>query len=277
MTNQVVLREVNVSFLAAMGALVNRSVLNTIRNPMLLKSKLFQSIFMALFVGGIYFDIGTRDYTVSSYWNAITGFLFFLSINSLMTALSPLTLTFPLERNVFFKEQDSKMYNVVQYFVARNLVELPEIAIIPLIFSCINYFMIDMANSGGQFFLHVLVSILMGFNGASLGLLIGSIILDPKSVSAVVPIFILPIILFSGFFKNRADLPDWIGWIEYISPNKYGFIAYIENEVAFKSSNVDQLKFEITKWEAIVILFSLGIFYRLLSLFFLWALRKKSQ
>lgn len=101
--------------------------------------------------------------------------------------------------------------------------------IIPLLFVSICYFMIDMANTGGQFFLHLLVFILIAFNGASLGLLIGSVILDEKSVSAVVPIIILPIILFSGFFKNRDELPDWIGWIEYITPIKYGFIGFVEN------------------------------------------------
>ena len=42
-----------------------------------------------------------------------------------MGALSPVVLTFPIEREVFFKEQDSKMYTVVQYFLAKNLIELP--------------------------------------------------------------------------------------------------------------------------------------------------------
>ena len=101
--------------------------------------------------------------------------------------------------------------------------------ITPLIFVAINYFMIDMANTGGQFFIHCLVFFLMAFVGASLGLLLGSVILDAKSVSAVVPLVILPVILFSGFFKNREDFPVWLGWFEYISPNKYGFIAFVEN------------------------------------------------
>jgi len=105
-----------------MVALIFRSLINTLRNPILLRSKILQSIFMALFVGGLFFDIGTKDYTQSTYWQSITGFLFFLTMNSLLVALSPLTLAFPLERNVFLKEQDSKMYHVVQYFLARNLV-----------------------------------------------------------------------------------------------------------------------------------------------------------
>ncbi len=87
--------------------------------------------------------------------------------------------------------------------------------------------MVGMANTGGQFFLHCLIFGLMSFSGASVGLLIGSAILDSKSVPAVVPVITFPFLLFSGLYKNRADLPRWIGWIEYLSPNKYGFIALL--------------------------------------------------
>jgi hypothetical protein len=53
----------------------------------------------------------------------------------------------------------------------------------------------------------------MGLNGSSLGLFLGSVILDAKSISAVIPMILLPVTLFSGFFKNRDDLPVWLGWI----------------------------------------------------------------
>lgn len=96
LTNEVSLRNVNVSFFTAMSALLHRSTINTIRNPMLFRAKIFQSIFMALFVGGLFFDIGLKDYTQRTNWQSITGFLFFLTINSMMMTLSPITLTFPL-------------------------------------------------------------------------------------------------------------------------------------------------------------------------------------
>jgi hypothetical protein len=65
---------------------------------MLLRSKLFQGIFIALFIGGMYFGIGKNDYANRAYWYSITGFMFFMTINSLMSFLAPTTLTFPLER-----------------------------------------------------------------------------------------------------------------------------------------------------------------------------------
>ena len=62
-------------------------------------------------------------------------------------------------------------------------------------------------------------------------MLVGAIIKDPQTVSSVVNTFFQPIFLFSGFYKNRSNLPVWIGWIEYFSPVKYGFAAGMENEV----------------------------------------------
>ncbi len=73
--------------------------------------------------------------------------------------------------------------------------------------------MVDLSNTAEQFFLHYLIFCLIGFAGSSMGLLLGSVILDAKSVSAVMPIVILPAVLFSGFYKNRENLPGWLGWL----------------------------------------------------------------
>lgn len=90
------IRTLDVSIFTVFGALIHRNLLNTARNPMLLRSKVFQTIFLSLFVGGIYFDIGKNGpYTNQQVWNTLTGFLFFMTISSLMTALSPVTITFP--------------------------------------------------------------------------------------------------------------------------------------------------------------------------------------
>ena len=63
LTNQIAFRSVDVGFFTAMGALIWRSLVNTYRNPMLIQAKVFQAIFMALFMGGIFFYIGNKNYT----------------------------------------------------------------------------------------------------------------------------------------------------------------------------------------------------------------------
>ncbi len=86
-----------------------------------------------------------------------------------------------------------------------------------------------LAQTATQFFIFYLTYFLLNLAGSSVGLLLGSVIFDAQSVAAVVPIVLLPLILFSGFFVNSDTLPMWIGWIQYISPVKYGFIAFVTN------------------------------------------------
>jgi len=72
-----------------------------------------------------------------------------------------------------------------------------------------------------------LVCYLQTFAGSSLGLMLGSVVQDAKSMSALTPILLLPMFLYSGLFKNSGNLSDWIGWIQYISPIKYAFIGFL--------------------------------------------------
>ena len=256
---------------------MKKDVLNTVRNPMLLKSRIIQTIFVAIYTSGLYYQFD-GNYNLGTNWRALTGFFFFMSISTIMAALAPLSLVFPTERSVFLKEESSKLYTTFTYFLSRNIVELPTSIIFPLIQVLIMYWFVGLANTASQFFIHYLIAYLMTLNGISLGLALGSMILDEKSVSVVTPIVLLPFFLFSGFFKNSGSLSSWVGWIQYISPIKYCFAGWVQNEVQFASSSaVGTLNFDTDLWVSIILLFVLALGFRLISLFFLWLLRSRLQ
>ena len=147
----------------------------------------------------------------------------------------------------------------------------------PLLQVLIMYWFVGLSSTASQFFINYFIAYLLTVNGISLGLLIGSMILDQKSVSVVTPIVLLPFFLFSGFFKNTGNLSSWIGWIQYISPLKYGFAGWVENEVGSAPSNIAQLSFDTSLWLSIGLLIVLAVTYRLGSLFFLWYLRTRLE
>lgn len=64
---------------------------------MLIKLRFFQTIFLAIYVGGLYCKF-SGDHTDNISWYAYTGFFFFLSINMLFMSLVPVELVFPAER-----------------------------------------------------------------------------------------------------------------------------------------------------------------------------------
>ncbi len=63
-----------------------------------------------------------------------------------------------------------------------------------------------------------------------LGYLGSSAFDNAHTAMAITPMLIMPFMLFSGFYKNRANYRAWIGWVEYLSPFKYSFEAFASNE-----------------------------------------------
>lgn len=98
-----------------------------------------------------------------------------------------------------------------------------------MISSVIVYWMAGLNATAEQFFTFYLIIVLLSFNGGSLGYLVGSIVEDPKSVGTLIPVILIPFVLFSGQFKNFSSLPNWIGWVQYLSPLKYAFTAFVSN------------------------------------------------
>ena len=263
-----------------LGVLIWRDLINIRRNPLILRARVLQTIILGLITGAIFYDL-PKDYFLGSLsvgFNSRNGCLFFISTSSFMSSLSPLMLTFPQERAVFLKEQSSKLYSVASYFLSRNVVELPYLIVIPLLFAVIAYWMIHLAPTAGQFFLFYFVTFLVSLAGNSFGLLVGSLFSDSKVASGLLPLIVLPLILFSGFYKNRGDLPAWIGWLEYLSPMKYSLISLVNNEYAYDpEAPVHLLEFNVSTWGSIGILIGLSMAVRFLSLVFLWLLKGKLQ
>lgn len=47
---------------------------------------------------------------------------------------------------------------------------------------------------------------------------------------AVLPVILLPLLLFSGLFVNSNSIPVYFNWIKYISPMFYAFVGMMETE-----------------------------------------------
>lgn len=60
--------------------------------------------------------------------------------------------------------------------------------------------------------------------------MIASIFKDLTIALAVLPIILLPLLLFSGLFVNSQSTPGYLRWIKYISPMFYAFVGEMETE-----------------------------------------------
>ncbi|EAR86510.2 ABC transporter family protein (macronuclear) [Tetrahymena thermophila SB210] len=124
--------------------IVKRTVQIQLRSPILFKAKLGQVLSLSVFLGLIYLQLpdGKNDpHNINDVRNK-NGFLFFLASGAFMEAMNPCALTIPLERQVFLREENSKLYKIIPYFFGKLFVDLVSDFIIPIIFSSIGIFKI---------------------------------------------------------------------------------------------------------------------------------------
>lgn len=238
--------------------------------------RIIETILISLYTGGIYYQF-TEDYIQENNWRALTGFCFFQSLAIPITALAAVAINFPMQRGVFLKEEGSRLYSTFAYFLSRNIIELPYAIIFPLFQTLIIYWYVNLSSTATQFFQYYFTSYLLTLNGIALGLMVGSFATDAKSVSLIAMLVFLPLFLFSGYYKNTGNLSSWIGWVQYISPFKYGYAAFLQNQVQFADSRIEQVNFDCNFWMSISLLIALGIVFRLISFFFFWLLRSKLE
>lgn len=65
---------------------------------------------------------------------------------------------------------------------------------------------------------------------------------------------------FGGYFVNSASYPDWVMWLQYVTPVRYSFEAMIRNEFETRdfaddeANPIDYLDLNVGKAECMVAL-----------------------
>lgn len=144
--------------------------------------------------------------------------LLFMSFRSLFAAL----FTFPEERKMLLKERASGMYRLSAFYFARLASDLPMDFAVPTIFVVLVYFISGLrVDSGIYFFQNWFTIVLIMFVTQSFGLLLGTVVMVPKTAQTIASVVMLTFVLTAGYFVKT--IPAWISWLKYLSFVFYGF------------------------------------------------------
>ncbi|KAL4474939.1 hypothetical protein ABPG74_001635 [Tetrahymena malaccensis] len=270
------------NFLTQLKILIGRNIKNMKRSPLELRAKIIQSIILGVFIGLVYLNLpdpySNRDDQRAV--NDYNGAIFFLIVNSNMSTLFPIVLTFPMEKAVFLKEENAKLYSVTAYFIAKTLVESVLSLICPIIYVVISYYMVGLNPNFGRFCFFILVNILCSFIGQSQGMFFGSLFKDAHTATSVTPMMVFPFMLFGGFYKNVNDMPNWNAWIQWLSCYRYAFEASVRSNYMDSPFNIDvigQTNFNLGKWMCMLMLVVLFLGFSGLTLLLLKFKRQRLQ
>ena len=151
--------------------LIYRNLRTTFRDPMILLSELFQSVFLGIFCGLLYFKLATDQQGIT---DRISAIFFIVAAISFVPAAS-VVATFPQQRLLFTRERESNLYGTFTYYASYSIVHIPVEAIFPVVNLICAYWLIGFQNNPGNFFIFAGIMIIVQWLSESIGLFVGAL------------------------------------------------------------------------------------------------------
>ena len=195
------------------AVLLKRVMKDQLRRRGMLGTLMFQTILMAVFIGTAFHNIGTSETSVVRRQPV----LFFVCINQGMFGALLVINSFPQERLLVLRERAAGTYYVSAYFLAKSVGELIFQLIVPVVFSCVVYFLVQLHEQADRFFIFAGFMLLCNTAATSLALMVSAVCRTTDMSVTVLPLVLEVSRLFGGFFLAPANLPSYFVWLDALS------------------------------------------------------------
>ena len=215
------------NFFKELFILFKRNRLLLMRDKLAFYVRLIMVIANSLLINMIFFKLGVGENAVVDR----SGCLFYITNSMVNTNMQTNLLVFTKEKQVFYKEQDNKMYRVFTYYLSKTLGEIPfQIFSSLLIFFCC-YFLTGLNHNSFLNYLYFVMTVfLTGYAGSSFAIFMSCIIDKAELAPAIFPILIFTQTLTSGYFVSQKDIPSIFLPFKYISIFRYSYQSLALNE-----------------------------------------------
>lgn len=180
---------------------------------------------MALIVASVFYDM--KDNT-DSFFSRGALLFFAILLNAFASALEILTQW--KQRPVVEKHDKYALYHPSAEAISSILVDLPAKLIVGVVFNIIIYFMTHLRRTAGHFFIFLLFNIMTTLTMSNIFRWTGAV--SRTLPMALVPsaIFMMVIIIYTGFTIPTRDMHPWFRWLNYLNPVAYAFESIMINE-----------------------------------------------
>jgi len=84
-----------------------------------------------------------------------------------------------------------------------------------------------------MFFIYlVMVTTLIAICGYMMGSLIGIVFSTSEHAIQILPLIIIPLVLFGGLIVNLRTIPDYSSWAQYLSPIRHSYSSLILDQLS---------------------------------------------
>jgi ABC-type multidrug transport system permease subunit len=223
----------------------------TMRDKAFIFSRIFQNLLVGIIAGTLFVKIKTTD------TGTMAGFLFYVCLFSVLTSFAIIPLSFA-QKAVYYKHQDALFYPTSAFVLSQTIVLYPLQIVECFLFDSLMYWIAGCASdeNGSRFFTFILLTLVFAINIAQFFRLIATVMPDVGSAGSMCGVFVILMVLFSGFIQPFSEISyGWV-WFYYINPIAWVLQAVTINE--FLSAKYD---FQVCTNAACTITQSFGINY----------------
>jgi hypothetical protein len=211
---------------AQLRALLWRELLRVRRSPALLGAHLAIASGLALWLGGVYYQL---DLTIVGFQNRLGLFFLILATFSFSGLSAAGSL---LGDDSLLRAEAHRAYHPAAYCAARLLTDFVLLRAVPAgVHASVVYRLVGLQPDTHRFGTFVSIVVLHAVGASALAHLVASCA-PSSAVSTLVTSFILlQSTVFGGLLTSTAALPAWVAWLRYTSLSFYSFEAAVGNEL----------------------------------------------
>jgi ABC-type multidrug transport system permease subunit len=144
-------------------------------------------------------------------------------------------LTLYVQRPIVEKQAKYAFYHPFAEAVASMICDLPNKILTSVFFNITLYFMTNLRRTPGAFFTFYLFSFTCVLAMSMVFRTIGALSRSLAQAMAPAAVFILALVIYTGFAVPIRDMHPWFRWINYVDPVAYAFESLMINEVIASS------------------------------------------
>ncbi|CAG7944618.1 unnamed protein product [Penicillium nalgiovense] len=185
---------------------------------------------MSLIISSIFYDLA---YMTDSFYKRGALIFFSIMISAFSSALEIMLMW--QQRPIVEKHYKYALYHPSAEAISAYIVELPAKFLLGVTFSLIIYFLPHLRRTAAHFFIFFLFSATTTLVMSNIFRFIGAI---SRSVAQAMPpssVFMLILVIYTGFTIPVRDMHPWFRWLNYVNPIAYAFEALIINEFSGRS------------------------------------------
>lgn len=183
------------------------------------------NIIMSLIISSVFYNLPGDS---SSFFQRGSLLFFAILMNAFASSLEILTLW--AQRSIVEKHDKYALYHPSAEAISSMIVDLPSKLLTAVVFNLILYFMTNLRRTPGHFFIFFLFSFTTTLTMSNIFRTIGSV--SRTLAQALVPtgIFMLALVIYTGFTIPVRSMRPWFKWISYLNPIQYAFESLMANE-----------------------------------------------